>query len=83
MTINVDIANAHSWESLINVSPETLAQIISRDNADLINHRDLYSSQTCNKVVYSDASCTGYGGYEVNTMGGVSNGMCFSVIYLA
>ena len=39
--------------------------------------KDIYESHKCTKIVYSDASATGYAGYEINTctINGISHGM--------
>lgn len=37
--------------------------------------KDIYESHKCTKIVYSDASATGYAGYEVNTINGISHGV--------
>jgi hypothetical protein len=39
-----------------------------------LNVRYLNVSGACSRIVYSDASATGYGGYEVGTINGVSHG---------
>ena len=40
----------------------------------MINIRYLQSYSACSKIVYSDASHSSYGGYEVHTVNGVAHG---------
>ena len=35
---------------------------------------DIFELHKCSKIVYSDASSTGYAGYEINTVDDISHG---------
>ena len=40
-----------------------------------LNIKDIFESHKCSKIVYSDASTTGFAGYEINTVNGISHGV--------
>lgn len=75
-SLSIDILKAYSWESYIPLSPESIEQIkFWQSNLEKVNTRNISDSDKYSKIVYSDASTTGYAGYEVNTANGVSHGM--------
>ena len=41
----------------------------------VLNTKDIFESHKCTKIVYSDASSTGFAAYEVSTINGISHGM--------
>ena len=74
--LSLDILNANSWESYIQLSEESCKQLLFwKDNLSVLNTKDIFESHKCTKIVYSDASSTGFAGYEVSTINGISHGM--------
>ena len=74
--LNIDILKAYSWDSFISLSYESIEQLkFWKSNLNNLNIKDIYESNKCSKIVYSDASSTGFAGYEVNTASGMSHGM--------
>jgi len=70
------IVNARSWESYIKLSPQNVEQLsFWNDILQNLNDKDFTQSQKYSKIVYSDASASGFAGYLVNTTDGVSHGM--------
>lgn len=79
MYISIDILNAYSWNAYIRLSDESIKQIQFRiDNINCINVRNLFMQPSCDKLVYSDASGHGFGGYCVESKHGVAHGACNS-----
>jgi len=75
-SLSVDIVKAPHWEAYIPLSTESIGQLeFWRENLNAINSKGLLESHKYSKIVYSDASNTGYAGYAVDTVGGVSHGM--------
>ncbi|MCG7876850.1 MAG: DNA N-6-adenine-methyltransferase [Candidatus Thiodiazotropha endolucinida] len=73
--LSMNILSAFTWNSYIKLSVDSLEQIrFWKNNIFEINIRHLQSQSFCSKIVYSDASHSGYGGYEVQTVNGVSHG---------
>ena len=71
--LSIDISAAHNWHAYIKLSKNSLEQIKFWEmNLLKINKRFLDKDATCTKIVYSDASGTGYSGYEVNTINGIA-----------
>ncbi|CAG2242111.1 unnamed protein product [Mytilus edulis] len=65
-----------SWNSCIVLSTESLIQIkFWRENLEHVNVKKFSSDVSCQSVVYSDASNTGYGGYVVETPFNIAHGM--------
>lgn len=74
--ISADILNAKCWDSYIRLCDESCQQLLFwEENLTVLNMKDIYESHKCTKIVYSDASATGYAGYEVNTINGISHGV--------
>ena len=74
--LSIDILQAKYWDSYIVLSNESINQLkFWEANLKLINRKDIFESTKCSKIVFSDASSTGYGGYEVNTVNGICHGM--------
>ena len=40
-----------------------------------MNFKDLFESHKCTKIIYSDASSTGYAGFKISTINGISHGL--------
>jgi hypothetical protein len=73
--LSADVLTASHWDSHISLSPESVEQLLFwKSNVILINCRNIFQNQKVSKIVYSDVSCTGYAGYEVSTLNGVSHG---------
>ena len=74
--LSMDILKAQSWESCVIVSSEGLGQLhFWKHNLEFGIGMKFFESLKFSKVVYSDASNTGYAGYEVKTLNGVAHGM--------
>jgi hypothetical protein len=73
--LSLDILQSRTWDSYISLSDNSIAQIkFWLERLDSVNFRNIFQSQICSRVVYSDASALGYAGYVVNTINGVSHG---------
>lgn len=46
-----------------------------KEQKDVMNNKYIFNSYKCTKIIYSDASNTGYVGYENITVNRVSHGM--------
>ncbi|XP_053378570.1 uncharacterized protein LOC123554439 [Mercenaria mercenaria] len=74
--LSIDILKAPYWDSYIALSDESITQLrFWESNLTYLNKRDMFESTKCSKIVFSDASSSGYAGYEVNTINGTSHGM--------
>ncbi|VDH90196.1 Hypothetical predicted protein [Mytilus galloprovincialis] len=74
--LSIDILDMTSWNSCIVLSTESLIQIkFWRENLEHVNVKKFSSDVSCQSVVYSDASNTGYGGYVVETPFNIAHGM--------
>jgi hypothetical protein len=61
---------------IISLSADSINQLrFWESNLNLLNFKDIFQSTRCSKVVFSDASNSGYAGYEVNTLNGMSHGV--------
>ena len=75
--LSMDILKAYTWNSYIKLSTESFEQITFwRNSVKNIKVRQLKSYKVCSKVVYSDASQSGYAGYEVQSISGIAHGQC-------
>ncbi|CAG2245751.1 unnamed protein product [Mytilus edulis] len=64
--LSIDILDKTSWNSCIVLSKASLIQInFWKENLGRVNVKSFTSDFSCQSVVYSDASNTGYGGYIV------------------
>ena len=73
--LSMVILSAFTWNSYMKLSVGSLEQIrFWKNNIVEINIRYLQSYSVCSKIVYSDASHSCYGGYEVHTVNGVAHG---------
>lgn len=72
----MDIVKAVSWNSYIKLSNESRDQLkFWERNLTVLNKRYLQNAGDCSRIVFSDASNTGYAGYEVHTKDGIAHGM--------
>ena len=70
--ISINILQARTWNSYIKLTSDSQQQLTFWENTLVsLNKRSLSSTGSCSKIVYSD---TGYAGYEVGTINGVSRG---------
>ena len=54
--LSVDILQALSWDAYISLSDQSIVQIkFWTENIDYINKKNIFQSQSCSKIVYSDA----------------------------
>ena len=73
--LSMDILRAYTWNCYIKLSAESLEQVVFwKNNIKKINVRKLKSYNVCSKIVYSDASHSGYAGYEVQSTNGITHG---------
>ena len=73
--ISINILQARTWNSYIKLTSDSQQQLTFWENTLVsLKKRSLSSTGSCSKIVYSDASGTGYAGYEVGTINGVSRG---------
>ena len=74
--LSMDISSALSWHSYVKPSKQSMLQInFWKNNLSKLNGRNIFQSRRCTKIVYSDASQTGFAGYEVHTLNSVSHGV--------
>ncbi|CAG2197540.1 unnamed protein product [Mytilus edulis] len=74
--LSIDILRKTSWNSCIVLSKASLIQInFWKENLGRVNVKSFTSDFSCQSVVYSDASNTGYGGYIVETPFNIAHGM--------
>ena len=74
--LSIDILNAVSWNHSITLNEESSRQIeFWKINVDQINHKRFCNDHSCNTIVFSDASNTGYGGYIVENPLSTAHGM--------
>ena len=58
------------------MSEEICQQLLfCKDNLSVLNTKYIFELHKCTKIVYSDASSTGFAGYEVSTVNDISHGM--------
>ena len=66
--LSIDINSSLSWNSYIKLSESSLEQLVFwRNNFQLVNVKHFTLDESCQQIVFSDASGTGYGGYIVET----------------
>lgn len=74
--LSIDILSADTWNSFITLSDDSIEQIsFWKNNLSDINVRKFTTDVSCNTIVYSDASSTGYGGYIVENPANIAHGM--------
>jgi hypothetical protein len=68
--------SADTWNSFITLSDDSIEQIsFWKNNLSDINVRKFTTDVSCNTIVYSDASSTGYGGYIVENPDSIAYSM--------
>lgn len=73
--LSMDVLKARTWNSYINLSQNSLEQLSFWENMLYeLNVKSIGKSASCSRVVYSDASASGFAGYEVSTINGISHG---------
>ena len=75
--ISMGILLTRTWNSYFKLSADSnlLFYLLFWENTlNSLNVRQLNVIGSCSKIVYSDASATGYAGYVVSTINGVSHG---------
>ena len=74
--LSFDINQSTSWNGHIMLSELSREQIAFwAKNISELNKRHFNFDQSCQRIVYSDASDTGYGGYVVETSFSTAHGM--------
>ena len=74
--LSIDINSSLSWNSYIKLSESSLEQLVFwRNNFQLVNVKHFTLDESCQQIVFSDASGTGYGGYIVETPIDIAHGM--------
>lgn len=74
--LSSDILTARYWDSYIHLGEGSRQQLeFWNQNLEALNRKNLHESHKCSKIVFSDASATGYAGYEVSTINGISHGL--------
>ena len=72
--LSMDILRTFSWGAYISLSQESIGQLsFWKAHLGKLNIKDIFESYKCSKIVYSDASTTGFAGYEINTVNGISH----------
>ena len=75
-SLSIDILSSASWNSMIYLSEESISQILFWENTlEKINDREMKCVTGSSRIVYTDASETGYGGYCVQAGNAVSHGV--------
>ena len=73
---SMDILSPWLWSSFISFSGGSIDQLkFWQDHLGKLNFKDIFESHKFSKIVYYDASPTGYAGYEINTVNGISHGV--------
>ncbi|XP_033761087.1 uncharacterized protein LOC117342901 [Pecten maximus] len=74
--LSMDVALSPSWNVDIVLSGQSVEQLKFWDKSvSEINGEKFINDNSCQSIVFSDASHTGYGGYVMNTPMGTSHGM--------
>ena len=74
--LSIDINSAPSWNSYTHLSDDSIEQInFWRHNINMVNVKYFNTDVSCQCIVYSDASNTGYGGYSVENPYSITHGM--------
>lgn len=77
--LSMDVLSANTWSSYLKLSSESLDQLdFWKFSLSEFNIKSIFDFHICLKIVYSDASSSGFDGYKVNTPDGISHGMCRS-----
>lgn len=75
-SLSVVIAGTENWNSRVLLTAENAMQIdFWKRNLFYLNSRKIIYDPSCSRIVYSDASGTGFGGYIVHTQHSEVHGM--------
>ena len=75
-SLSYDIKEANTWFSCIILSEESKVQLeFWQENIKHLNCKRMFSVHSFSKIIFSDASSTGFAGYQVAMLNGVSHGM--------
>ena len=75
-SLSYDIKDANTWFSCIILSEESEVQLeFWQENIKHLNFKRMFSVHSFSKIIFSDASSTGFAGYQVAMLNGVSHGM--------
>ena len=73
--VYADINCSHSWVDKLGLSADSQTELkFWLDSVDFLNGKPIWFSSGVTRVVYSDASTTGYGGYVVELGNDVAHG---------
>ena len=65
-----------SWDTVLLLSQEAICELqFWKDNVNTLNKAKIAPRVECSRIIYSDASNTGFGGYIVNVADTVSHGL--------
>ena len=75
-SLSYDIKEDNTWFSCIILSKESKVQLeFWQENIKLLNCKRMFSVHSFSKIIFSDASSTGFAGYQVAMFNVVSHGM--------
>ena len=75
-SLSVDIYKASTWFSLIILSDESKEQLnFWQQNIRSINRKKMFCINKCSKMIFSDASASGFAGFQVSTVNKVVHGI--------
>lgn len=75
-SLSVDVLMVRHWDQYISLTEKSVQQLeFWKSYLHLVNSRNVFESYKCSKIMYSDASHTGFAGYEVSTIKGISHGI--------
>ncbi|XP_072042758.1 uncharacterized protein [Amphiura filiformis] len=74
-SLHVCVEGKENWESFVCVSEEAISELeFWRENIRTLNCAKVELKTAASKIVYSDASSTGYGGYVVDMSDDIAHG---------
>ena len=75
-SLSVDICKASTWFSVIILSDESKEQFkFWQQNIKHLNCKRMFCANSWSKIIYSDASASGYAGFQDSTRNKVVHGM--------
>ena len=75
-SLSVDITKVNTWCSCIILSEESKEQLkFWQQNIRYLNCKKMFSVSSFSQIIYSDASATGYAGYQIYTLNKAVHGM--------
>lgn len=73
--MHICVESRYSWDSLVNLSDQALEELdFWLNNISTLNSAKVGPKPSASRIVYSDASSTGYGGYVVDVSDEISHG---------